>query len=264
MPAILVPGCVLIPVNSFTTVLPILFLQSYSTKIQLHFNGGIVFFPPSSLLCLLWARNSFARDSITHWHCQGSDNMGWISFRIPLRGMRACVWVMHNFISPDTGPEEVGTNCTCKLTKQRGMAAHKVIVQTWMLHRSCMSAFRHWKRKDICFPWWNLQFQEILITERCQKWCPISGKDYFSSVLVLFWVFVWTSLILCILMCGITLVKAPPTTDAWQRLLGACFWNVRNALQSYSVQNIQRKKKSLNYAILSGWGNKISSWKTEK
>lgn len=50
-------------------------------------------------------------------------------------------------------------------------------------------------------------------------------------------------MILNILMRGITLVKAPPTTDAWQRLLGACFWNVRNALQSYSVQNIQRKRK---------------------
>lgn len=119
---ILVPGHVLISVNSSITVLPILFPQRYSTKMQLHFNGYTVLFPPRSLLCFLWARSSLARD-ITHWHCQGSDNMRCVSLRIPFRGMRTRVWVMHNFISPDTGSEEAGTNCTCKLTKECGMAA---------------------------------------------------------------------------------------------------------------------------------------------
>lgn len=149
----------LISVNSSKTLLPILFFQSYNTKIQLHFRGGIVFFPLSALLCLLWvskkALYSRARGNITNWHCQGSDNTGCISSRSPLRGMRGCVWVMHNYIFPETGAEKAGANCICKVAKVCRMAAHKVMVQMCALQHFCV-CFRHWKRKDICFPWWNL------------------------------------------------------------------------------------------------------------
>lgn len=148
---ILVPGHVLIPVNSCKTLLPILFLWSYSTKILLHFSGGIVFFLLSSLLCLLWARKGLAQSSKRQHHSLALSRVRQHEmhfFQESLRGMRAHIWVMHNYISPDTGPEKAGNNCTCKVTKACGAAALKVVVRTRVLHSSCVSAFRHWKRKE--------------------------------------------------------------------------------------------------------------------
>lgn len=153
----LAPGHVLIPVNSPITLLyvylPTLFLQSYSTKIQLHFNGSIFFFPLSCLLCLLWARNSFAQSCKKQHHSLALSRVrqhGMNFFKESPQGMRACVWVMHNFISPDTGPEKAGTNHTCKVTKAHEMAAHKVTVQTQVLHSSCLLSDIG---KYIWFPW---------------------------------------------------------------------------------------------------------------
>lgn len=144
-----IPGHVLIPLKSSKTLFPIFFLQSYSTIIQLHFSGGIVFFPLSFLLCLLWARKSLAQScKRRHSPALSRVRQHRMHFFHEAPQGNETVCLGNAFMSPDTGPEKAGTNGTCKVTKACGMAAHKVMVQTWVLHSSCVSAFRKGKEKE--------------------------------------------------------------------------------------------------------------------